>query len=60
VIFTGIVCIFRTKFESLYPGRSLRDIIEAKMTKKTELADIDAIRTFWKTSEEGFYIPNYL
>jgi hypothetical protein len=26
----------------------------------SKLADIDAIRTFWRTTEESFYIPNYL
>ena len=30
-----------------------------KMLIQAWLADIDAIRTFWATTTDGFYIPNY-
>jgi hypothetical protein len=33
--------------------------VNTKTSKVHQLADIDAFRTYWMTSEEQFYFPNY-
>ena len=36
------------------------DVLLLPNYRQDMLADVDAIRTFWKNSQEQFFIPNYI